>query len=107
VLLDDDDQVIGFCLMLETDVDRGNIPLVGVKHRGHQHGLAVVQHSLSQWLAAGRLKVVSATLETDNWPAIAMYRRLGFREWTHYPHVFLARTALSADKLRYKQWCQA
>jgi ribosomal protein S18 acetylase RimI-like enzyme len=101
---------VGFCFLLQTGATSGNIPLIGVRpgEKGRGLGRLLLQRTLERVLEetlAGRLNLfgVDATTDTDNPAAIGMYRRLGFREEHHYPHVYLSRERALA--FRPGQWC--
>lgn len=101
---------VGFCFLLQTGATTGNIPLIGVcpEEKGRGLGPLLLQRALTGVLEetlAGRLNLfsVDATTDTDNTAAIVMYRRLGFREEHHYPHVYLDREQALA--FRPGQWC--
>jgi ribosomal protein S18 acetylase RimI-like enzyme len=101
---------VGFCFLVEAGDLSGNIPLIGlrpdVKRQGL--GLQLLQRTLAKGVQAMldsqvNLIKVTATLDTDNIPAIKMYRRLGFRETCNYPHVYMTREKAMAFK--QGKWC--
>jgi ribosomal protein S18 acetylase RimI-like enzyme len=101
---------VGFCFLVTPDTLSGNIPLIGVrpKYKSSGFGNALLRFSLEQaiqQILRGKLTIteISATLDTDNWPAIRMYRRHGFQEDYNYPHVYL--TADAARRVQFGQWC--
>lgn len=105
-------QVVGFCFLLNTDVGQANVPLVGVlpEEAGKGFGVELMRHTVFRAvdeIVAGRLGLseINATLDTDNGPAIKMYRRFGFEEDDNYPHSYLTRQM--AEQLEAGQWCEA
>lgn len=105
-----DGEPVGFCFLIQASPTGGNIPLIGVRPSEKRKGLG--SHLLKgmleraiQAIMAGQVNMVeiSTTMDTDNIPAIKMYRRMGFKEEYNYPHVYLSREAMQ----RYKpgQWC--
>jgi ribosomal protein S18 acetylase RimI-like enzyme len=88
----------------------GNIPLVGVRpsEKGKNLGNILLQaclnHCIDGMLAErNSILKVSTTMDTDNIPAIKMYRRIGFREEYNYPHVYLTREKAMA--YTPGKWC--
>lgn len=105
-----DDKAVGFCFVIQTSMTEGNIPLIAVspteKHKGL--GNRLLKHSLDavvEQILAGKLGMlsVSATLDTDNIAAIKMYRRMGFREESNYPHIYLPKDSLMT--MAVGKWC--
>ncbi len=101
---------VGFCFLVQSDAMTANIPLIGLrptlKHKGL--GLHLLQLTLIKAIQAmvnGEATIfkITATLDTDNIPAIKMYRRLGFRETYNYPHVYLTREKAMAFQVG--KWC--
>lgn len=101
---------IGFCFLVQSDMMMGNLPLIGVKPGKKRLGLGAhllkgmidraIDHMMQGKMA---MLAISTTTDTDNIPAIKMYRRMGFREEYNYPHVYLTR-----EKARAYQpgvWC--
>lgn len=102
-LLYKNDALIGFCFLLHTSQLEANIALIGVDKTANRDGttrLGLGQHVLrtalvnlvkgiakQEYLIAS----VTATMATDNIPAIHLYRKFGFQEVTHYPHTYLTR----------------
>ena len=73
-----------------------NVPLVAIDkaHRGHglsEHLLNRTIKTLVDWSRIGKrdLTEVNVTTETNNYKALKMYRRIGFREDYCYPQAFL------------------
>ncbi|MBY0402811.1 MAG: GNAT family N-acetyltransferase [Cyanobacteria bacterium] len=101
---------VAVCFFLEAKLGVGNIPLVGVlpseKGKGlGGHLLKATLDSALKLILANELGLylINATMETDNLPAIRMYRRMGFREDYNYPHVYLPYE--DAMKVTPGQWC--
>jgi len=101
---------VGFCFLVQDDVTSGNIPLIGVRpsEAGKGLGNLLLQAAINQCIddmLAGKNTIlkISTTMDTDNIPAIKMYRRMGFREEYNYPHVYLTRE----KALAYQpgKWC--
>ncbi len=72
-----------------------NVPLIGVKSGHKNKGLAkyILRNTLEEVLALinkGQIfpQELNAAVETDNYPALKMYRRLGFSESYTYPHAY-------------------
>lgn len=101
---------VGFCFLVQTSMTMGNIPLIGVRPTEKRLGLGghllkgmidrVVQGMMDGKFA---MLAISTTTDTDNIPAIKMYRRMGFREEYNYPHVYLTREQARAYKPGV--WC--
>lgn len=103
---------IGFCFLLQSQITQVNIPLIGIhpdeKGQGlSKHLLKFTLNKCLEMLMAGTHAILSvnATLDTDNAPAILMYRRLGFRDDYNYGHVYLPRE--KAETMIVGQWCQS
>lgn len=91
-----DDVPVGFCFLVQPEMTQANIPLVGVRpdEKGKGLGNHLMKRTLDsciEGILAGKIGMndITATMETDNFPAIKMYRRFGFKEDYNYPHVFL------------------
>jgi ribosomal protein S18 acetylase RimI-like enzyme len=111
-------QVVGFCFVVADDLPldlpadhhyKAHIPLIGVHPAVRKQGLG--NHLLNQSLRgcleavlSAKLDVesISATVDTDNWKAIKLYRRFAFQETNSYPHLSLSREAL--ERLALKPW---
>ncbi len=87
--------VEGVCFVNMSTVIKANIPLISVRKNIRNKGLgkfllksAVVE--LIKSISEQKLCVseVNAAVETDNYPALKMYRRVGFREDYTYPHAY-------------------
>ncbi len=91
-------KVEGICFANLTNQITANIPLVGIR-KGHRHKgfgeylLRNSVHRIIQKIISGQLvlKEVNATVETENFPALRMYRKIGFREDHSYAHAYLKR----------------
>lgn len=98
-----DGQPVGFCFIIQGNPTAGNIPLIGVKpsEKGKNLGNHLLRQALDNCIdemLAARVAMleVTTTLDTDNVPAIKMYRRMGFQEDYNYPHVYLTREKAQA-----------
>lgn len=104
------DHPVGFCFLLQADPTTGNIPLIGVHpdEKGKGLGNILLKATLTQAIqemVAAKIAMLSitTTMDTDNVPAIKMYRRMGFREEYNYPHVYLTRE--QARSFQPGKWC--
>lgn len=87
--------VVGVCFANVASVRLANVPLIGIKadHKGKKLGeyllymtiAAVIQHIKEGLLP---MNEVNAAVETDNFAALKMYRKIGFREDYTYPHAY-------------------
>lgn len=102
LLLGQGDRVEGFCFLLHGGGLDANVPLIGVRpslrHKGL--GIRLLAHTLVamiETIAAGEAMIaeVTATVDTDNYFALKMYRKLGFQETTNYPHAWLTRDSVA------------
>lgn len=87
---------IGLCLVNITGGTIGNLPLVGIKEEHHKRSLgkALVHSAVEDCFELSqkgilKLTEVNASVETDNFAAIKMYRFAGFKEDYHYPQAYL------------------
>jgi ribosomal protein S18 acetylase RimI-like enzyme len=101
---------VGFCFLVQDDTTSGNIPLIGIRpaEAGKSLGNLLLQTAINQCIddmLAGKNTIlkISTTMDTDNIPAIKMYRRMGFREEYNYPHVYLTRE--KAQAFQPGKWC--
>jgi ribosomal protein S18 acetylase RimI-like enzyme len=92
------DRLEAFCLASMVDEERINIPLITVRKDNRNKGLGkyVLKNLLTGFLnlitnKGFKFKEINATVETDNSPAVKMYRRLGFREDYFYAHAFITK----------------
>lgn len=97
-LLLDEDTVEGICFTTMISEDKTNIPLIAVKKHTRNRGmgkllLKSVIGGFMQLIGEKKisLKEINATVDTDNYPAVKMYRRLGFREEYFYPHSYFKK----------------
>ncbi len=96
------DTPIGFCFLVQSDVTVANIPLIGLNpaHKGKKLGNFLLKSTLMsavKKIVDGELLLteINATVDTDNFFALKMYRRLGFQETTNYPHCYLNKETVS------------
>lgn len=86
------DKPVGFCLANITAGKIANIPLIGIIPTHHGKGLSekllynTVKLLIDKHLS--HLSEVNASTETDNYPALKMYRRIGFKEDYSYPQAY-------------------
>lgn len=104
------ENVAGVCFVNASTVSLLNIPLIGMK-RGHNNkglGKYLLKSSLDKVrknILSGVLSqnMINAGVETDNFPAIKMYRRLGFIEDYTYPQAYVDKRRLELiDKIHKK-----
>ncbi|MDX2085495.1 MAG: N-acetyltransferase [Candidatus Melainabacteria bacterium] len=102
---------VGFCFLVQADDIQGNIPVIAVhpEHKGKGLSHHLLYRTLMKCIEetiAERIGMthITATVDTDNWPALKMYRRMGFQETYNYPHVYMDRAAVEAIDLG--KWCQ-
>ena len=83
---------VGICFANITAGRIANIPLIGMKkeHCGKGLGEAMLHTTLTKLISKhlNHLSEVNASTETDNYPALKMYRRLGFKEDYYYPQAY-------------------
>jgi len=91
-----DGNVEGICFVNMTNAIIANIPLVGIKHTNMNKGFGkiLLKNSVEKVIkmiinAKIMANEINATVETDNYPALRMYRKIGFREDITYPHAYL------------------
>jgi GNAT superfamily N-acetyltransferase len=101
---------MGFCFLLKTDMTKANIPLIGIHPLANGKGLGklVLKKTLEAVISGllaetNTILSINATTDTANNQAIRMYRRLGFTETDHYPHVYLTKAAALA--FEPGKWC--
>lgn len=92
----------GVCLSVMVAEDKINIPLVAVRKNSRNKGMGKL---LLKSVLAGFIKLIgdkkislseiNATTDTDNYPAVNMYRRLGFKEEYFYAHSYLKNSNYS------------
>lgn len=91
-----ENEPVGICFVNITGGLIANLPLVGVLKEHGKKGLgkflvhAALEHSFDM-LQKGLLQIseINASVETDNFSAIKMYRYSGFKEDYHYPQAYL------------------
>ena len=73
-----------------------NVPLVAIdkKHRGHGFSENMLSRSIKMivdWTKIGKqvFSEVNVTTETNNYKALKLYRKIGFREDFCYPQAYL------------------
>jgi len=95
VIVNKDGALEGVCFVNMVTPVKANIPLISVRKNIRNKGLgkfllksAVV--GIIKALSEQKIAVseVNAAVETDNYPALKMYRRVGFREDFTYPHAY-------------------
>jgi GNAT superfamily N-acetyltransferase len=86
----------GFCFVIDTGNEITNIPLVSIEKEHQGKGLA--KHLISRSLGIilysvksgrQRYKELNVSAETNNIPALKMYRHVGFKEDYSYPQAYL------------------
>lgn len=87
---------VGFAFANVTGGKIANIPLVAIEkeHRGHGFSEHMLNRSIKMivdWTKLGKrvFSEVNVTTETNNYKALKMYRRIGFREDYCYPQAYL------------------
>ena len=90
------DSPCGFAFANVTGGKIANIPLVAIEkeHRGHGFSEHLLNRSIKtivDWTKLGKREFseVNVTTETNNYKALKMYRRIGFREDFCYPQAYL------------------
>lgn len=90
------DSPVGFAFANVTGGIIANLPLVAIEkeHRGHgfsEHLLNRSIKTLVDWTKLGKRQFseVNVTTETNNYKALKMYRKIGFREDFCYPQAYL------------------
>ena len=91
-----DNKVCGISFANLTTDDIANLPLVGIskKHRGKGFSKNLLQRSVRMIVDDAKLgvnicKEINVTTETNNYKALKMYRRVGFKEDYCYPQAYL------------------
>lgn len=91
-----EDKVCGFCFVNITDGKIANIPIFAIapEHQGKGLSKHLLKNSisiLSDWTSSGKRNFteINTTTETDNYPALKMYRHVGFKEDYFYPQAYL------------------
>jgi ribosomal protein S18 acetylase RimI-like enzyme len=90
--------VAGICFANITAAPIANIPLIGIiqehKKKGFgKHLLKMAMESTIKGILEGKIiaSEINASVETDNYPALRMYRKVGFKEDYTYPHAFFEK----------------
>lgn len=90
------EQPVGFAFANVTGNSIANIPLVAIakEHRGQGYSEHLLNRSVKMivdWtkLSKRRFSEVNVTTETNNYKALKMYRKIGFREDYCYPQAYL------------------
>lgn len=90
----------GLCLAVKLTDSIVNVPLVAVKKNIRNKGLGKlllksVVGSFIRLIAEKKIALteINATADTDNYPAVRMYRAIGFNEAYLYAHAYLKRPA--------------
>lgn len=87
---------VGICFGNLTTPTIGNVPLIGLMPSAQGKGLSVqlLKNTIKNFIkgvidAKLNCLEINATVETDNFPALKMYRKVGFREDYNYPHAYI------------------
>ncbi|HZY70655.1 MAG TPA: GNAT family N-acetyltransferase [Thermoplasmata archaeon] len=89
---EDEGTIVGLCVIgvAEQSVEVRSIGILGVNvargHRGRGVGRALLEHALDQ--ARVRFRVITLSVIAENSAGLALYTRLGFREWGRLPKGF-------------------
>ena len=90
------DKPCGFAFSNVTGGRIANIPLVAIEkqHRGHRFSEMLLSRTIKtlvDWTRIGKrdFAEVNVTTETNNYKALKMYRKIGFREDYCYPQAYL------------------
>lgn len=90
------DSPVGFAFANVTGGTIANLPLVAIEKEHREHGFS--EHLLNRsiktlvdWTKLGKRQFseVNVTTETNNYKALKMYRKIGFREDFCYPQAYL------------------
>lgn len=91
-----ENKVCGIAFANLTTEHIANIPLVGIskKHRGKGYSKNLLQRTVRMMVDDAKLginacKEINVTTETNNYKALKMYRRVGFKEDYCYPQAYL------------------
>lgn len=89
-------QLCGFCFVNITGGKIANVPIFAIaqEHQGKglsKHLLKKSVQTLLEWTKSNKrsFSEINTTTETDNYPALKMYRHLGFKEDYSYPQSYL------------------
>jgi GNAT superfamily N-acetyltransferase len=88
------DEVCGICFVNMTTNITANVPIVAIKRPHHLKGFGalILKHTITKLREireSNNLLSINATTDTDNYPAVRMYRKIGFKEIYTYPHAYL------------------
>ena len=90
------DKPCGFAFANVTGGKIANIPLVAIEkhHRGHRFSEMLLSRTIKtfvDWTRIGKrdFSEINVTTETNNYKALKMYRKIGFREDYCYPQAYL------------------
>ncbi len=91
-----DGKLCGICFVNVTGGSIANVPLIGISKRHRNKGLgefllqAAVKHLFDSVKKQNSIITeINASVETDNFSAVRMYRHVGFKEDYSYPQAFL------------------
>ena len=91
-----EDEPVGLCLMNLTGGAIANIPIFGLKKEHQGKGIAkyILKNSIEKLINMmndGKYPIteVNTTTETNNYQALKMYKRVGFKEDYNYPQAYL------------------
>ena len=80
---------VGMCFINITAGKIANVPVIGLEklHRYKGLGEALLYNSMTRIMddTSVILEEINVTTETDNYPSVKMYRRMGFKESYWYP----------------------
>ncbi len=83
---------VGVCFANITAGKIANVPIIGLIQEHCYKGLGeiMLHNTVKNLLAVKQMSLdeVNASTETDNYPALKMYRRLGFKEDYYYPQAY-------------------
>lgn len=89
------DKPVGFCFANKTSSKIANIPLVAIdkKYRGKGYSKILLKNTVENIVNSAmnlgwELLEVNASVDTDNFSAIKMYRTVGFKEDYSYPQAY-------------------
>lgn len=96
LLLNEKQELIGFCFLSQIHPNEANIPLVGIKkaYRQKHYGRLLIAKTIAmatQLVATQQqfFTKITATCATENHAATRLYRHLGFKEAYWYPHCYV------------------
>jgi ribosomal protein S18 acetylase RimI-like enzyme len=90
-----DNQPAGICFANVTESYKANVPLIGVRkeHKNKGLGKYLLKNTVDKVVEMVKTGKVFATeinagVDTDNFPAVRMYRKIGFKDDYTYPHAY-------------------